>query len=65
MDALEECIKDGALQKKILFSTTALYNGIDIKDPSIKHILLEIWDPADIEQAFGRKKPVDAADTFL
>ena len=49
---------------KILFCTTALYNGIDIKDPALKHILVELWDPTDIAQAIGRKRPVDQNDTF-
>lgn len=64
MDKLDACVKDGILQKKILFCTTALYNGIDIKDPALKHILVELWDPTDIAQAIGRKRPVDQNDTF-
>ena len=64
MDELDACIKEGILQKKILFCTTALYNGIDIKDPALKHILVELWDPTDIAQAIGRKRPVDQNDTF-
>lgn len=64
MDELDACIKEGILQKKILFCTTALYNGIDIKDSALKHILVELWDPTDIAQAIGRKRPVDQNDTF-
>lgn len=64
MDPLEDCIVNGILQKKILFCTTALYNGVDIKDSSLKHILVELWDPIDVEQAIGRKRPVDSTDSF-
>lgn len=64
MDELDACIKEGILQKKILFCTTALYNGIDIKDPALKHILIELWEPTDIAQAIGRKRPVDQNDVF-
>lgn len=64
MDPLEDCVVNGILQKKILFCTTALYNGVDIKDPSLKHILVELWDPTDVEQAIGRKRPIDPNDSF-
>lgn len=63
LDRLEDCVKGGLLQKKILFTTVALYNGVDIKDKSLKHIFIELWHPVDVVQAIGRKRPVDAEDT--
>ena len=63
LDRLEDCVKGGLLQKKILFTTVALYNGVDIKDKSLKHIFIELWHPVDVIQAIGRKRPVDAEDT--
>lgn len=64
MDKLEDCINpDGTLQKQILFTTTALYNGVDIKDRSLKHLIIEQWDPLEVIQEIGRKRPVDATDT--
>ena len=63
IDALEDCIKDGKLQKKIVFTTEVLYNGISIKDKTLKHIFIETWEPLKIIQMQGRKRPVDETDT--
>ena len=63
IDALEDCIKDGKLQKQIVFTTEVLYNGISIKDKTLKHIFIETWEPLKIIQMQGRKRPVDETDT--
>lgn len=63
IDALEDCIKDGKLQKQIVFTTEVLYNGISIKDKTLKHIFVETWEPLKIIQMQGRKRPVDETDT--
>ena len=63
IDALEDCIKDGKLQKRIIFTTEVLYNGISIKDKTLKHIFIETWEPLKIIQMQGRKRPVDETDT--
>ena len=64
MDKLEDCINpDGTLRKQILFTTTALYNGVDIKDRTLKHLIIEQWDPLEVIQEIGRKRPLDATDT--
>lgn len=63
MDNLDDCLKDGKLQKQILFATMALYNGINIKDRSLKHIFIESWVPSRMIQMQGRKRPLDAEDT--
>lgn len=63
MDELDDCIKGGKLQKQILFATIALYNGINIKDRSLKHIFIESWVPGRMIQMQGRKRPVDVTDT--
>lgn len=63
IDALEDCIKDGKLQKRIVFTTEVLYNGISIKDKTLKHIFVETWEPLKIIQMQGRKRPVDETDT--
>lgn len=62
MDKLDDCLKDGKLQKQILFATMALYNGINI-DRSLKHIFIESWVPSRMIQMQGRKRPLDAEDT--
>lgn len=63
MDELEDCVRDGKLQKPILFATEALYNGVDIKDETLKHIVIESWVPLKIMQMQGRKRPISADDT--
>lgn len=63
MDPIEKCVNDCVLQKRILVTTVALYNGIDIEDPALKHIVIELWDPTDIRQAIGRKRPINKKDT--
>lgn len=63
MDELEDCVCDGKLQKPILFATEALYNGVDIKDETLKHIVIESWVPLKIMQMQGRKRPISADDT--
>ena len=63
MDKLDDCLKDGKLQKQILFATIALYNGINIKDRSLKHIFIESWVPSRMIQMQGRKRPLDTEDT--
>lgn len=64
MDQLEDCINpDGTLCKRILFTTTALYNGVDIKDRALKHLIIEQWDPLEVIQEIGRKRPLDVEDT--
>lgn len=64
IDAPEDCINpDGTLRKQILFTTTALYNGVDIKDRALKHMIIEQWDPLEVIQEIGRKRPLDAIDT--
>lgn len=63
MDDFRDCIQNCRMKKRILFTTTALYNGIDIKDTALKHIIIELTNPMEIEQAIGRKRPMCPADT--
>lgn len=63
MDDLRDCIRDGKLLKRILFTTTVLYNGIDIKDETVKHIFIEQWLPMEVIQEIGRKRSQNEKDT--
>lgn len=63
-----DCIKqlpDGRVtfEKRILFTTTVLDNGVDLKDKDIKHIFSEIFDVDSLIQSLGRKRIVDKKDT--
>ena len=50
-------------RKRILFTTSALDNGVNLKDYRIKHIFSELFDLDTMVQAFGRKRPLDSDDT--
>lgn len=56
-------IENGTFQKRILFTTSALDNGIDLKDRNIKHIFCELTDGDIMLQALGRKRSLDENDT--
>ena len=40
----------------LLCTTTALDNGINIKDKQVKHIILDVFTPTSTVQCFGRKR---------
>lgn len=63
-----ECIKRYSsdlitFEKRILFTTTVLDNGIDLKDEHIKHIFTEIIDIDVMIQSLGRKRKLHKNDT--
>lgn len=63
-----DCIStlpDGRItfEKRILFTTTVLDNGVDLKDKDIKHIFSEIFDVDSLIQSLGRKRSIDEEDT--
>jgi len=41
---------------KLLCATTALDNGINIKDDSVKHIIVDVFSPITLAQCIGRKR---------
>ena len=51
-------------QKQILFTTTVLVNGIDVKDKQLKKIICELTEITDILQAIGRKRAINDEDTY-
>ena len=64
MDKLSDCIdENGKLLPQILGTTTVLYNGVDVKDRTVKHIFIEQENPQEVIQEIGRKRPLDANDT--
>jgi|GEM_PF-1083235 len=62
------CIKNYAddlitFDKRILFTTSVLDNGVDLKDRKIKHIFTEIIDVDTMIQSLGRKRSLGKDDT--
>lgn len=65
---VKDCISafpDGSItfEKRILFTTTVLDNGVDLKDEKIKHIFSEIFDADSMIQSLGRKRSLNDNDT--
>lgn len=50
-------------EKRILFTTSVLDNGVDLKDERIKHIFTEIIDVDTMIQSLGRKRSLNENDT--
>lgn len=50
-------------EKRILFTTSVLDNGVDLKDERIKHIFTEIIDVDIMIQSLGRKRSMNENDT--
>ena len=46
-------------QERILFSTSVLSNGVNLKDNKLKHIIINSSDPISIIQFIGRKRILD------
>lgn len=51
--------KDNRFKSRMLFTTKVIDNGINIIDPSIKHIIIDLFDPIDVIQCLGRKRIED------
>lgn len=50
-------------EKRLLISTKALDNGVDLKNKKIKHIINDIFDLESAQQSLGRKRKIDDEDT--
>jgi superfamily II DNA or RNA helicase len=63
-----DCIKENeedktiTFEKRLLITTSALDNGIDIIDRNVKHLITDIWDFDIMVQCLGRKRHIDNAD---
>jgi len=58
------CVQNCQYDKRILFCTKCMDNGIDLKDANIKHVFCEIIDIDSAIQAIGRKRPIDETDNY-
>lgn len=62
-DQLKDVLQDHQLLHTVTLTTSVLYNGVDIKDPALKHIVSELWNPLVNAQILGRKRPTTPEDT--
>lgn len=58
-DKLDDVLVGNVLQHQVTLTTTTLYNGVDMKDPALKYIVSELWNPLVNAQILGRKRPLD------
>lgn len=58
-----DCIQNKKFDKRILFTTKVLDNGVDLMDDDLRHIFSEIFDIDSALQAIGRKRPIDCFDS--
>lgn len=61
---IKQIVEDSKFSAKILCTTKVLDNGINIKDPMVKHIIIDMLDPISFIQCLGRKRSVDESDTI-
>ncbi|MFP5111851.1 DEAD/DEAH box helicase family protein [Bacillaceae bacterium C204] len=63
-DELTSIINDSKFNKKVLISTKAMDNGVNIDDPLLKNIVIMTWDRISFIQMLGRKRiDIDNAET--
>jgi hypothetical protein len=48
--------------KRLLFATKVLDNGINIKDDKVKHVIIDMIDPISFLQCLGRKRIMEEND---
>lgn len=60
-DELSSIINNSRFEKKVLVTTKALDNGINIDDKQVKHIVIMAWDRTTFIQMLGRKR-IDIED---
>lgn len=55
-EALDFIIKTEMLPNKIAIATTVLDNGVNLKDPKLTNVVIDVSDPITIIQSLGRKR---------
>lgn len=54
--------KTSYFKPRMLFTTKVIDNGINLIDPKLKHIIIDLFDPIDVIQCLGRKRVIDKSD---
>ena len=63
-NVLQQIAQNSKFQNHFLFTTKVLDNGINLKDISLSHILIDMIDPITFIQCLGRKRILDKNDTI-
>jgi hypothetical protein len=62
-DAIASLIENERFNERILITTSALDNGVNIVDREVKHIIIDNFDLDTVIQMLGRKRIIDDNDT--
>ena len=60
----DNLVKTEKLDHRVLIATSVLDNGINIKDRNLKNIFIASDDKTEMVQMLGRKRCLDAGDSF-
>ncbi len=61
-ETLREIAFTESFSSKILCTTKVLDNGVNIKDPDVRTIIIETSDPINLIQSIGRKRILESSD---
>lgn len=56
VDKIENMLKNERFEEQILITTTCLDAGVNIIDPDLKHIIVDVRDIGSLIQSIGRKR---------
>jgi hypothetical protein len=61
----QNIVENTMFDSKILFTTIALDNGVNIKDVQLKHIIIDTFDLDTIQQCLGRKRITNSDEKVI
>jgi hypothetical protein len=61
-DAVESLLEAEKFECSLVFATTALDTGFNIKDETLKTVVIDVVDPTALLQCLGRKRFIDEND---
>ena len=59
---LENIIKKEQFEQRVVIATKVLDNGVNIKDPQLKHIVIDAYEKTEFLQMLGRKRWINEED---
>jgi len=63
-DAINKMLVEQRFDTKYLFATKCFDAGANLRDKAIKTIIVDMFDVSDIIQCVGRKRVIDASDSY-
>lgn len=64
-EVFQNIVEVKRFDKKVLVSTSVLYNGVSIEDASLKHIVVDSVDRVQVIQMLGRKRFLNDEDKTI